>query len=242
MLVQKNSTAAELADFLRRAGNLPAVAESDLHHRHGQPADQRAAGDAPCGGASRRQGGVGPCGHDASARGCCTPRVVVSPDALTARLLNEIHSGGFERTVARWLGRLELALAAADDFSRERGRQLVDAARLFDETGSREVAEFVQFMERHTVRDADAAAVVRVLTVHKAKGLGFDLVILPDLEGTKLATRRRGLAVQRATAALNGFSICRRRPFMGKTMCWPPTWLQRKRMPVMRNWRYYMWP
>src|SRR5262249_13900867 len=31
VLVQKNSTAAELADFLRREGKLPAMAESDLH-------------------------------------------------------------------------------------------------------------------------------------------------------------------------------------------------------------------
>jgi ATP-dependent helicase/nuclease subunit A len=48
------------------------------------------------------------------------------------------------------------------------------------------------------VRDTDTAAVVRVMTVHKSKGLGFDLVVLPDLEGTKLAVRRRNLALQRS--------------------------------------------
>jgi len=40
---------------------------------------------------------------------------------------------------------------------------------------------------------------VRVMTVHKAKGLGFDLVILPDVEGKKLATRRDGMAVKRTS-------------------------------------------
>jgi ATP-dependent exoDNAse (exonuclease V) beta subunit len=40
--------------------------------------------------------------------------------------------------------------------------------------------------------------VVRVMTVHKAKGLGFDVVVLPELEGKKLEHAREGLAVQRA--------------------------------------------
>jgi ATP-dependent helicase/nuclease subunit A len=35
------------------------------------------------------------------------------------------------------------------------------------------------------------------MTVHKAKGLGFDIVVLPDLEGKKLAKARDGLAVHK---------------------------------------------
>jgi ATP-dependent exoDNAse (exonuclease V) beta subunit len=35
------------------------------------------------------------------------------------------------------------------------------------------------------------------MTIHKAKGLGFDLVILCDLEGNRLDQRRDGLAVQK---------------------------------------------
>jgi ATP-dependent exoDNAse (exonuclease V) beta subunit len=118
-------------------------------------------------------------------------------DAVTARLLGEVHAEGFERTVERWLHRLEPLLAADDRFSRERGRQLADAARLYDETGRRSVAEFCEFAASHAVREAEAPGVVRVMTVHKAKGLGFDFVILPDLEGQRLAQRREGLAVQK---------------------------------------------
>ena len=73
----------------------------------------------------------------------------------------------------------------------------MEAARIFDETSSRDVADFIAFMERYTVRDAEGSSVVRVMTIHKSKGLGFDLVLLPDLEGTKLAQRRQGLAVQK---------------------------------------------
>lgn len=197
VLVQKNSTAAELADYLRREGKVPAMAESDL----------RVGADNPftCALLALFRAAAHPGDTAAWAHVRMTPlRAVLAAencetdDAVARRLLAEIHAWGFERTVESWVKKLVPALAATDEFSRERGRQLGEAARLFDETGGREVAEFVQFVENYTVRDVDLAAVVRVMTVHKAKGLGFDLVILPDLQGTKLASRRRGLAVKRA--------------------------------------------
>jgi hypothetical protein len=33
------------------------------------------------------------------------------------------------------------------------------------------------------LREVETAGAIRVLTIHKSKGLGFDVVILPDLEG-----------------------------------------------------------
>ncbi len=197
VLVQKNDTAAQLADYLRREGGLPAVAESDLHVGVDNPlacavlALFRAAAH-PGDKAAWRQVEMTPVQAVLTAGG------LTNQDAVVTRVLAELQAVGFERTVEAWVRQLEPVLAADDAFSRERGRQLAVAARLFDETGSRDVAEFVQFAARHTVRDAESASVVRVMTVHKAKGLGFDVVILPDLEGTRLAARRRGLAVQRA--------------------------------------------
>jgi ATP-dependent exoDNAse (exonuclease V) beta subunit len=199
VLTQTNAEAAVLAEFLRRAGGIPAVAESDL----------RIATDNPLGAAllALLQAAAHPGDRLAWEHVQMTPLAAAleragirRPEQLTARLLGQLHAEGFERTLESWLARLEPVLDPADAFSRERGRQFVAAAALFDASGSRDVAEFVAFMERHAVRGTETADVVRVMTIHKAKGLGFDVVVLPDLEGQRIDQRRSGLAVQRSPA------------------------------------------
>jgi ATP-dependent helicase/nuclease subunit A len=198
VLVQTNAAAAALADFLRRVGGWPAMAESDLQvcvdnplgaallalfQAASHPGDRLAWGHlrlTPLGGLLAADG-------------------LDDPAELSRRLLGQIHAAGFERTAEAWLRRLEPRLAAADRFSRERGRQFSSAAAQFDQTGSRDVTEFIEFMGRHTVRDLESPAVIRVMTIHKSKGLGFDLVLLPDLEGQSLGRRRDGLGVERTT-------------------------------------------
>jgi ATP-dependent helicase/nuclease subunit A len=196
VLVQKNETAAELADFLRREGGLPAVAESDLH----------VCIDNPLGAAllALLQAAAHPGDTLAWEHLRMTPLGVLlaeekldGPEALTGRVLGQVHAEGFERTIETWLKKLEPRLAPDDAFSRKRAGQFAAAAGRFDQTGSCDIAEFVQFMERSTVRDTESAVVIRVMTIHKSKGLGFDVVLLPDLEGKKLDQRREGLAVQK---------------------------------------------
>jgi ATP-dependent helicase/nuclease subunit A len=197
VLTQTNSTATALADFLRREGGIPALAESDLH----------IATDNPVGAVllSLIQAAAHPGDTLAQEHLRMTPlhglladEGIATPEALTQHVLAQIHGVGFERTTEYWLRRLERTFAADDAFSRERGRQFLAAAALFDATGSRDAAEFVAFMQRHVLRGAEVAGVVRVMTVHKSKGLGFDVVIVPDLEGQRIDQRRSGLAVQRA--------------------------------------------
>jgi ATP-dependent helicase/nuclease subunit A len=196
VLVPKNSPAAELADFLRREGGIPAVAESDLH----------VCVDNPLGAALLALVRAAAHPGDTLAwehvrmtplRTVLAAEGIMTPETATTRLLAQLHADGFERTMEFWLGRLEAALDPHDGFSRGRARQFAAAAARFDRTGSRDVAEFVQFMERHVVREPEGAEVVRVMTIHKAKGLGFDVVLLPDLQGRRLDQRREGLAVQK---------------------------------------------
>lgn len=196
VLVRDNTTAREFAEFLREGG-VPAVAESDLRVAADNPAAaallslvQAAAhpGDT----LAWQHVRMSPLGAVLAAEG------VANPEQLIWRVLGQIHLEGFERTAEFWAQRLSEKLAANDAFSRERLRQFVAAAGVFDATGSREVAEFGAFMREFTVREAESAAVVRVMTIHKSKGLGFDVVVVPELEGKKIDQRRDGLAVQRA--------------------------------------------
>ncbi len=196
VIVQKNDTGARLADYLRREGGLRAVAESDLHFAKDNPFTgvllsllRLAAhpGDV----LAREHVAMTPLGKILVAAG------IDDEDGLSTMLLNELHAKGFAATIEHWLQLLEPCLAKDDEFSRLRGRQLVGAAREYDDGGRRDIAEFLMWVGGGTVREADTAGAVRVLTVHKAKGLGFDLVILPDLEGQTLAQRRAGLAVQK---------------------------------------------
>lgn len=197
LLVQDNATAARLADYLRQEGGLPARADSDLH----------VCTDNPLGAVLLSLVKVAAHPGDTLAwehvcmtplRGLLEQEGIHSAADLTLELLGRIHQDGFDRVIRDWTRRLLPHLTPDDAFTRERGRQIATAAALFDATGSRDVAEFVDFMERHVVRDTDAENVIRVMTIHKSKGLGFDVVILPDLEGTKLDSRRDGLAVQKA--------------------------------------------
>lgn len=196
VLVQSNTAAAELAEFLRREGGLPAVAEADLRVCTDNPLGQALlalvqAAAHPGDTLAQEHLRMTPLGAVLKDDG------LVAPEMLSEQLLEQIHADGFEHTMERWSAKLVSLLAPDDEFNRTRARQFVAAARLFDETGRRDVAEFVAFMERHTVRENEGAAIIRVMTVHKSKGLGFDVVLLPDLEGKKLDQARDGLAVHK---------------------------------------------
>lgn len=108
-------------------------------------------------------------------------RVGLTREDLPLMLLEEIHDGGFQSFVRRWGARLD-SVHPLDGFGRQRLRDLTDAAAEFDATGNREVNSFLHFIDNYMIHDPGTENAVRVMTIHQAKGLGFDLVILPDLQ------------------------------------------------------------
>lgn len=86
-------------------------------------------------------------------------------------------SGWLESIVDIWLEEV----GSMDPFHSKRAHQLVEAARQFEKLSHGSLDDFLDYMENYRVQEAGSNKEIQVLTIHKAKGLGFDVVILPQL-------------------------------------------------------------
>ncbi len=105
-------------------------------------------------------------------------------DTLPGLFLAAIHQDGFAETLRAWGKRL----GNLDPYGRQRLRELLAAAEQFDATGVRDGDAFIDHVQAYQVKAGAAAGTVRVMTVHQAKGLGFDLVIVPFSPNAKSFT------------------------------------------------------
>jgi len=95
-------------------------------------------------------------------------------------LRREIVDRGLAEVMSGWAANQKWR-EAGTAHDRMRCGQLVESARAFDEGGGGRLAEFVRRVRTERVENPRAAQ-VRVMTVHGAKGLEFDRVILADLD------------------------------------------------------------
>ncbi|MCQ2486045.1 MAG: helicase-exonuclease AddAB subunit AddA [Clostridia bacterium] len=103
---------------------------------------------------------------------------------------------------------------------------LVDYASKYEETGKRGLSGFIRFIDRVQQQNGDleaasdiseAADVVRIMTIHKSKGLEFPVCILADLNSKITNDNQTGIA-----AFHPDYGICFERRD-GRTKCQYPT-------------------
>lgn len=98
---------------------------------------------------------------------------------VALRIRTELADVGHAATLTRWLDRIA---PACHEREFRRFEQLIDLARRYDERATLRPIDFVAFVEQSKVEDPTSAP-VRIMTIHAAKGLEFDAVVLPDLDG-----------------------------------------------------------
>ena len=185
ILVRKNSTALQVADFIRATTDIPVVIEGDTLIGTDHPIAASFL--------ALLQLAAHPGDELAWKHLCMTPAF---PDAdwaallanrreLTEATLRIVHDAGFAGVFESWLVQLIEGGFAPDDFAKRRIEQLRQATREFDQTGSRSISEFVRYALAFTGRETPAKGVVQIMTIHKSKGLGFDAVVVAEIEGVR---------------------------------------------------------
>ncbi len=97
---------------------------------------------------------------------------------LSQRIREQLVADGYGRTLDGWVKALAGECGLRD---LNRLLQLVTLAYRLDDGRIRRPDEFIAEIESQRVEDPTAAK-VRVMTVHQAKGLQFDIVVLPELD------------------------------------------------------------
>ena len=117
---------------------------------------------------------------------------------LVMEVMDEIQEQGYESLFSTWCDRLE-SVQPLCAFGRQVRDQLLDAAAEFDRTAQKLPDAFVQHLDAYRVRRGGSSA-VRVMTLHQSKGLGFDVVILPELQDANVQAQKSPSMLEKAGA------------------------------------------
>ncbi|MGZ0655365.1 UvrD-helicase domain-containing protein [Coraliomargarita sp. W4R72] len=172
VLVRKNKDANEVADFLRENSPFPVHTGSAV-----KPAEDNAAGAALL---AMLRHAAHPTDQLAAGflklidASTAADSLLASTSELRTRLLSDNHE-----SAVRWACRLIVAkLADSDTRHRTRLDQLIEKARAFDGEESRDLDALYRYLQNSSSGDCAPGDAVIVETIHKSKGLEYDVVIL----------------------------------------------------------------
>ncbi|RPJ35586.1 MAG: hypothetical protein EHM17_02035 [Verrucomicrobiaceae bacterium] len=93
-------------------------------------------------------------------------------------LTHALSRDGFAKTLG---SAIDAVWSGWSDFGRRRAGDLLGALAQLDAQGGVSPAEAADWLSRLEISQSPGVAAVQVMTIHKAKGLGFDVVILPEI-------------------------------------------------------------
>lgn len=109
---------------------------------------------------------------------------------LAHRIRNQLLRDGYGSSLARWARDLA---PHCDNREVQRLLQLVELGHRWDERSTLRPTDFTRYVTDEPVEDPSSAP-VQVMTVHRSKGMEFDVVVLPELYGS-LSPKGEGVAI-----------------------------------------------
>ena len=103
---------------------------------------------------------------------------VAEAQAAALAVRSQLAEEGYESAIERWSLALSPLCSSRD---RSRLRRLCILGASCDSTGGIRPSDLADRIEDERVEEPTASS-VRVMTIHKSKGLEFDIVVLPDLD------------------------------------------------------------
>jgi ATP-dependent exoDNAse (exonuclease V) beta subunit len=118
------------------------------------------------------------CSPLGASMGVTQPFVQPEDFMAASRIRRQLIEQGYGPTVLAWSRILDRHVGEHES---RRLHQLVDLAFEYEALATLRPGDFVDFVNTRPVEDPQAAQ-VRVMTIHQAKGLEFDWVVLPELD------------------------------------------------------------
>ena len=115
-------------------------------------------------------------------------RCAGSWDALWIDLSQRVSRRGFSAALRDWLAP---HYSTWSEFGKRRADDLFDALHSLDVQGVISARDAADWLERMEVAQSPGAADVQVMTIHKSKGLGFDVVIVPEVSNDPVPEAQR---------------------------------------------------
>lgn len=102
-------------------------------------------------------------------------------ERISGNIRDSIAANGFHAFLEHFIKVFEPLINGSDA---KRLALALDTANAFDATGKSEIRDFLHTLDCTEGNTASVRKTVQFMTIHKSKGLDFDIVILPDLYGS----------------------------------------------------------
>jgi len=187
ILVRTNDELARYVRVLKQQG-IPVAAEGKVNPCLATPAGTALLSLVRC--------IASPAEKIAGAHAAASPwREIIGDDmnGFLAASRQTAAASGFGTLIRGWVDRAR----AAGIIGPQELEDFAAAAAAFD-LSSAQAADwrgFVRCIEHHTLEENETPGAVRVMTVHQAKGLGVDMVILPELGGKAMTEFREDAGI-----------------------------------------------